>query len=76
VLSLQYYTFHSRQPTIRPVFRKTHIDLRGRWLLPIYNGTIYLQYPSRGHAWWLGVEGVTETYIPDAAEPQGHRRHV
>ncbi|MDY7564223.1 MBL fold metallo-hydrolase [Pseudomonas sp. RTC3] len=89
---------------------QAHIDLRGRWLLPIHNGTFdlamhawhepfdrilalaweknitistpqmgqpfYLQYSSRGHAWWLGVEGVIETYSPDAAEPQGHRRQV
>lgn len=89
---------------------QAHIDLRGRWLLPIHNGTFdlamhawhepfdrilalawekniaistpqmgqpfYLQYPSRGSAWWLGVEGVIEAHDSDAAEPQGRHRHV
>jgi len=88
---------------------QAHIDLRGRWLLPIHNGTFdlamhawhepfdrilalawekniaistpqmgqpfYLQYPTRGNTWWLGVEGVVETHA-SAAEPQGHHRHV
>lgn len=73
---------------------QAHIDLRGRWLLPIHNGTFdlamhawhepfdriialaweknvlittpqmgqpfYVQYPCRGTAWWLGMEGVRE----------------
>ncbi|MEB0041467.1 MULTISPECIES: MBL fold metallo-hydrolase [unclassified Pseudomonas] len=78
---------------------QAHIDLRGRWLLPIHNGTFdlamhawhepfdrilalawekniaistpqmgqpfYLDYPTRGHAWWLGVKGVVETSAGD-----------
>ncbi|MEA9978268.1 MBL fold metallo-hydrolase [Pseudomonas sp. 10B1] len=85
---------------------QAHIDLRGRWLLPIHNGTFdlamhawhepfdrilalawekniaistpqmgqpfYLDYPTRGHAWWLGVEGVVET-SPGNAERHGIR---
>ncbi|WP_297836443.1 MBL fold metallo-hydrolase [Pseudomonas sp.] len=89
---------------------QAHIDLRGRWLLPIHNGTFdlamhawhepfdrilalawekniaistpqmgqpfYLDYPTRGHAWWLGVEGVVESYIDDAEQPQGSRHQA
>jgi L-ascorbate metabolism protein UlaG (beta-lactamase superfamily) len=86
---------------------QAHIDLKGRWLLPVHNGTFdlamhawhepfdrilalaweknitistpqmgqpfYMDYPSRGNAWWLGVEGVVET--SNGVEPQGSRRH-
>ncbi|WP_397448798.1 MBL fold metallo-hydrolase [Pseudomonas sp. NA-150] len=88
---------------------QAHIDLRGRWLLPIHNGTFdlamhawhepfdrilalaweknisittpqmgqafYLDYPSRGNAWWLAVEGVVESGMAERTEPQGQRRH-
>jgi L-ascorbate metabolism protein UlaG (beta-lactamase superfamily) len=88
---------------------QAHIDLKGRWLLPIHNGTFdlamhawhepfdrilalaweknitistpqmgqpfYMDYPTRGNAWWLGVEGVVESHVPGDVEPQGSRRH-
>lgn len=86
---------------------QAHIDLRGKWLLPIHNGTFdlamhawhepfdrilalawdrsisittpemgqpfYLQYPSRGQAWWIKVEKaaeVDETAPPHSQQPQ------
>jgi L-ascorbate metabolism protein UlaG (beta-lactamase superfamily) len=89
---------------------QAHIDLRGRWLLPIHNGTFdlamhawhepfdrilalawekniaistpqmgqpfYLDYPTRGHTWWLGVKGVVETNTGEVGQPQGSRHHV
>ena len=77
---------------------RAHIDLRGKWLLPIHNGTFdlamhawhepfdrilalawdrsisittpemgqpfYVQYPSRGEAWWLKVDKASQTESP------------
>jgi len=89
---------------------QAHIDLRGKWLLPIHNGTFdlamhawhepfdrilalaweknvsittpqmgqpfYMDYPSRGHAWWLGVEGVKEVAATRVASFRCERRHA
>lgn len=77
---------------------QAHIDVRGKWLLPIHNGTFdlamhawhepfdrilnlawdrsisiatpemgqpfYMQYPSRGEAWWMKVEKAVESEDP------------
>jgi L-ascorbate metabolism protein UlaG (beta-lactamase superfamily) len=83
---------------------QAHIDLRGKWLLPIHNGTFdlamhawhepfdrilalawdrsisittpemgqpfYVQYPSRGEAWWLKVDKAAK---PDPARQAKQR---
>ncbi|MCF7535186.1 MBL fold metallo-hydrolase [Pseudomonas petrae] len=89
---------------------QAHIDLRGKWLLPIHNGTFdlamhawhepfdrilalawdrsisittpemgqpfYVQYPSRGEAWWLKVEKVAEPETARHAEQRDDRRQA
>ncbi|MCQ3000141.1 MBL fold metallo-hydrolase [Pseudomonas syringae] len=89
---------------------QAHIDLRGRWLLPVHNGTFdlamhawhepfdriialaweknvlittpqmgqpfYVQYPCRGTAWWLGMEGVREVPSEDIRGFQYVRRNA
>ncbi|HEX8596198.1 MAG TPA: MBL fold metallo-hydrolase [Pseudomonas sp.] len=89
---------------------QAHIDLRGKWLLPIHNGTFdlamhawhepfdriislaweknvsittpqmgqpfYIDYPSRGQAWWLGVEGVKEAAVDGVSGCQIKRHAV
>jgi L-ascorbate metabolism protein UlaG (beta-lactamase superfamily) len=89
---------------------QAHIDLGGKWLLPIHNGTFdlamhawhepfdrilalaweknvsistpqmgqpfYLDYPSRGQAWWLGVEGVKEVPVQKSRAFRCQRHHA
>ena len=89
---------------------QAHIDLRGKWLLPIHNGTFdlamhawhepfdrilalawdrsisittpemgqpfYIQYPSRGQAWWLAVEKAVDVEKPAAKRGCRDRQHV
>ena len=89
---------------------QAHIDLRGKWLLPIHNGTFdlamhawhepfdrilalawdrsisittpemgqpfYVQYPSRGEAWWLKVDKAAEPAAGRCAKQRHGRQQA
>ena len=89
---------------------QAHIDLRGKWLLPIHNGTFdlamhawhepfdrilalawdrsisittpemgqpfYLQYPSRGEAWWLRVDKAATPATERCSKQRDDRRQL
>jgi len=89
---------------------QAHIDVRGKWLLPIHNGTFdlamhawhepfdrilalawdrsisittpemgqpfYIDYPSRGEAWWMKVEKAVEAPAPRRCGRRCNRQQV